>query len=727
MFKRFTVILLTLFLLSILLLVFTWRVHPGVELYSETPVLKVYRISQDLGGKWNKYSSLTQAWAREKRLNQSDGNLTGLTQIDSIILPSGQGFSIIAKQFEVTGNWSSRSAQLVLSGVYGKAEVYLNGIDQVNFLGEITGTGGTYKLDIAPTRFEFGRENTLFIEISPGSLGKEQLFSWFWPGQGRITGQIRLEAVPESTVDLAGTSFSYDNSKEQLIVKTVVNHHQTLDKEPWIIKGVITKNEQKVAECLLPLSTNGMYSQTVELVFNLPGADFWSMENPHLYELQLAAVNSRGDMDSVQVPLGIRKFSADHGKWKINGQELPVQGIILFRDEEYRIRNLREIDNWLSALKEEGINLIYFMGYFPDEVWFYAADRLGMGVWLELPVNMVPEEKLPDPELYEGLLAYSWRHPSILAWTPAKCLAPSVQAEDFFKEIKERVPFLPVFHLSYKPAEKHEGMENILLSAEGFQGDWGRVDLVEDHGLKANSGSYGWKGQKAAVIVWFVWLVFISIRNWRSARWKYEELFSSRPKRPVREAFFWGCLALVSRMGTLAGLLIFLLLGFNIRIPYWLSYELGWISLLQNQEPFILWFFLTMSLITFRLIRVGVGASLFPGKPSSLGLTCWLEQKYQWLILPGAVWVMTVIYGLPAYLPLAVYVVLDLIFIPVRIRGVWKAKGSYLVLGLVPATAAAGFLAALIWHREDLIYVWKMVLPSLGSFMAELLQGYFHT
>lgn len=727
MFKRFTVILLTIFFFSLLLLVFSWREDPGDELYTEIPVIKVYRLSQDLGGKWNKYSSLTQAWAREKRLQESDGNLTGLTQIDSIILPSGEGFKIIAKQFNVTGNWSSRTGQLVLSGVYGKAQVYLNGIDQVNYLGEIEGTGGTYTLDIAPTRFEFDRENTLLIEISPGSFGKSRLFGWLWPEQGRITGQIRLEAVPESTVDLGGTSFTYNISKEQLIVKTTVNHHQTLDKEPWIIKGVLLEKGQKVAECLLPLSSNGKYSQTVELVLSLPGAKTWSLDNPYLYELQLSAINSRGDMDSVQVPLGIRGISTGQGKWKINGRELTVRGIIVTREEENRIRNLRQIDEWLDALKEEGINLVYFMGFFPDETWIYAADRFGIGVWLELPVNMVPEGRLPDPSLYEVLLEHSRRHPSILAWTAAKSLVPSVEAKEYLREIKDRVPYLPVFHLSYNTAQEFEGMDSVLLSAEGFQGDWGRVDFVQDHGLKEDPGFYGWERPKTAAIIWFAWLVFISVCNWRSVRWKYEELFSARPKRPVREAFFWGCLALLSRMGTLGGLLISLLFGFNAQIPHWLSYDLSWIALLQNQNPFILWLFLTMFLIIFRLIRVGVASSFFPGKPSSLGLACWLEQKYRWLILPGAAWVAAAIYGLTPLLPLALYAVLDLLFMPLRIRGVWRAGGRYFALGLVPATIAVGLLAALLWHMEDLIYLWKMVLPNIIPVMAEILKGYFQT
>jgi hypothetical protein len=38
-----------------------------MELYSDTPVVKAHRMSQDLGGKWDCYPSLRQAWVQENR------------------------------------------------------------------------------------------------------------------------------------------------------------------------------------------------------------------------------------------------------------------------------------------------------------------------------------------------------------------------------------------------------------------------------------------------------------------------------------------------------------------------------------------------------------------------------------------------------------------------------------------------------------------------------------
>jgi hypothetical protein len=77
MFKRFAALLIIFFLCSLTALIFFWRDTPGLELYSDTPVTKVDRISQDLGGKWNSYSSLREAYAGE---TERTGKMTGKAQ-----------------------------------------------------------------------------------------------------------------------------------------------------------------------------------------------------------------------------------------------------------------------------------------------------------------------------------------------------------------------------------------------------------------------------------------------------------------------------------------------------------------------------------------------------------------------------------------------------------------------------------------------------------------------
>lgn len=64
MFKKSVALIITFFIFSLVFLTLFWQDVPGKELYNNSPVTKAYRISQDLGGKWDSYSSLRQAWAK---------------------------------------------------------------------------------------------------------------------------------------------------------------------------------------------------------------------------------------------------------------------------------------------------------------------------------------------------------------------------------------------------------------------------------------------------------------------------------------------------------------------------------------------------------------------------------------------------------------------------------------------------------------------------------------
>ncbi|KUO60700.1 MAG: hypothetical protein APF84_15940 [Gracilibacter sp. BRH_c7a] len=713
MFRRFTIILISFFVLSILILTFSWNSDQGVEVYSSKPVIKVYRITQDLGGKWNSYSSLKEAWAREEILKDSDGILTGVKQTESIIVPSSTGLSVIAKRFSVAGQWGSRTAQLIVEGFYGEGKVYLNGINDINYIGEVKGIGGIHKLEISPSSFDFSQDNTIYIEFTPRTVQKEKLFGWIWPQKGRITGQIKLEAVPETTLDTTKLSFSYNRSTEQLVVTTILNHHQNLEKEPWVINGVLKNNGQKVAECLLPVSSNGKYAQQVDLIFNLPDPKFWSLENPYLYDLDLSVINSRGDQDSIQIPLGISQLTMELGKWKINNQDIDVKGLAITQEDEYVLRNQQAMPGWLQEAKDKGINVIYFMGFFPDESWLYAADEIGLGIWLELPVNMVPGKRIPNPNIYEGLIDFNSRHPSIMAWTLAKGLEPNQYSENYIQKFRQKISAnKPVYHLTYSSGlEIIKGVENVILTADGFRGTWGSVNFSDSGGGDSDSSS-SWKEEKTSAIVWFIWLSFISIQNFRAVKWNYSELANRNPKRAVRTAFFWQCLHLVSRLGTLGGVITSVLFRVPLDIPPWLPYDLEIIRILQIQNPFLIWFFISTFLIVWRLLQVGVSTSAFPNNPSSLGLACWLERKYGWIFLVGLGWLLT-FYGFPFYLSLITYLLLSLIMLPLRISQVWKAGGKYTYLSLIPFTVGAGVLILGIGYREDFHYVWSMVLPEI--------------
>ncbi|UWG98365.1 beta-galactosidase [Dehalobacter sp. DCM] len=705
MFKRITGIFIALLILSILILTLYWDSVPGTALFSDTPVTTPYRMAQDFSGKWNSYSSLREAWNSENRAQEAHLHFLPASKTDNVIIPSNSGIEVIAKKFSVTGKWSYKTAQLVVEGVYGNADIYLNGMDDVHFIGKIEGNGGVYTLNFSPSRFDFSNTNILLIKVSKSSMDYSKAFGWLWPEKGKITGKVHLQAVCETTIDVSQIAINYDPMKKQMAATVTIGHHDLLEQGPWALRGELFSKGQKIAACTLPLNTNGKEEQTAKLLFTVLNGHYWTAKDPFLYEINLELTNNRGEFDSVQLPIGMR-----------DSKDIQVDGEIISQVQAYQISHERKIDAYLQSLKNSGKNTVYFMGFFPNESWLYAADKLGVNVWLELPANMAAGTKLPQPAQFKELIALAAKHPSVFAWTTAKGLEDSLETTGYLQKIAGTLAGFSTYHLVLiNSPDITTEVTPIVLTPDGLSGDWGSLNYLADNGASngTNKGNANVRAERVAVILWLVWLIFVSIQNFLSFRWKYRELANDIPKMSVRKAFFWCAMALVSRMATLAIFVTLLIQRLPVSIPPWVPYDLSMLTMIQAIPSVAVAFFLTFLLVCLRLLQTGVAAPAFPDNPDALGLACWIERKYGWNLLFGIA-IILMVYGLPFYIPIAVYLVLSLIFLPARIRSAWITGGSYFPLLVVPGTILLALLILCAWHYPDFVYLYKVILPNIA-------------
>jgi len=713
MYKKFPIYVFLIFILSVLSLSFFWHDVERHELYSDTPVVSVYRHIQNLSGKWEVYPTVREAWTRENKEIKGDQNrfLSLLNSQQSIILPSDKGFRVAVKHFKVSGEWGSKTAQLVLSGVNGKVRLFLNGIEEVHFLGEYEGSGGTCSFDISSARLDFNNDNTLYIEMSPGSIKQKMMLGRLWPEQGGITGEIRLEAVPETTIDIPQITVRYNADKKQAVVGVTIKHHQTLAYEPWALSGVIRDKEQPVAECLLPLNANGDFTQRAELIFDIPQVKLWSLETPFLYELELVLTNSRGDTDKIQLPAGFAVNSADSETWKLNDKTIEVKASILTKDSEAVLRNTRQVESFLASEKARGINVISFTGFFPDETWLNAADRAGMGVWLEMPLSFTAAGRIPPQQEFQELIVSAERHPSVLAWTAAKGLQPSREATEYLRSVRDRLSYLPVYNMVLFSSGKPD--EIIILNKDGLidelSGTWGNAGYPVNINSDTSTAKNLWPGQKAASIAWLVWLILLSVQNLRASNWRYGELFNKNMRRGVRRSLFWRCLYLISRYATFAGVITSLLFRIPLKNLFLLPYDTGWLESFQSQSPLLIWISVSAFLLLLRLFSSGLASPYFPDNPGAAGLSCWLEKRYNGILLVGIAWVMLSFSTWWFFIPLAVYLLLSVIMIPLKIRYVRRAGGKYTKLMILPVSIFVIVLLIILWNYQDIMYLFSII------------------
>lgn len=708
MFNRRLMIFVALLVLTFGLLWRNWKSPEGESLQSGQSEISTTRFSQILNGSWDQFSSLRQAWTTESDRAAGKNNQSFLTGGRPLTLPSSEKFSVVAKRFRVPGEWSSRTMLLALNGVRGHANVYLNGIASDQKVGEFEGSGGTDELEIPAKAFRYGSDNILVVELGSSSEQRTMLFGSAWPNSGAITGEIRLEAVVETTLRMPQVNVSWNGTTAQVVIKTSLQHHDFSQAGPWTVYGVLSDGSAGIAEQTLTVQAQeDPELQAVTLSFTVPNARRWSLQDPFLYQLHLTVTNSRGDIDDLTLPVGLRSVALKSGKWVLNDQVVPINGVALTPQEEYRLRHDGQVEPWLKSERQKGINLVYFIGQAPNELWLQAADRVGVGLWAELPVELIPSERLPHPEIFQQVVAEKMLHPSLWAWTVAKGLDPDALTQTYLRQsVKVVQPDLAfAFRITPVILPGLAAEQSLYAQGNKIQGAWGQV-IIETP-LPPDGA---WVNEPIVAGAWALLMIFLVWMNIRSVTWRYKEIGARKPRRRLRRAWLWDGLSAFARQGMLAGLVTSGILRVPIHYNPWFAHLWPGLELIQRQSPVQIWAMLSVLFTIVRLFQVGLAAPHLPDSPSALGLFYWLERRYRWAVFIAVVWALLP-WGMPSYVPILAYMSLVILFLPVRVRDIHRIGGHYRSFFLLPGITAGIFLGWAFFHWADGVYLWHMFRP----------------
>ncbi|MGI6119104.1 MAG: glycosyl hydrolase [Desulfosporosinus sp.] len=699
MFNRRLMILITFMVLILGISWWYWQDPVGESLQTGQSALSAVRYSQDLNGSWHKFTSLRQAWTTESEPP------TGNHDRSTIILPSSERISVIAKRFRIPGEWASRTMMLTFNGVQGHATVYLNGITSGQIIGEFEGSGGPDGLEIPATAFRYGEDNILIVKLSGSKVQRTMFLGSDWPKAGKITGNIRLEATAETILITPKINITWVDTTAQISVTTYIKHHGLSQSGPWIINGVLSDGSAGIAEQTLQVDAlEGTENQQVLLTFTVPNAHRWTIQAPFLYHLYLTVTNSKGERDDLVLPLGLRSVAFTSGEWVLNDQVIPIKGEALTVREESRLRHAGQAELWLKSKKEEGINVVYFIGQIPDELWLQAADRVGMGVWAELPVELIPSRRLPQANVFAKVIAAKMLHPSLWAWTVGKGLDTDALSQTYLRGALQAVQPNMAFAINTSPVI-HPALaaeQSLYLQGNKLQGVWGEVTLASP-----STTSIQWLQEPYIAGAWSLLMIFLVWMNIRSVTWRYKEISEPKPKRRLRSAWLWNGLHFLARQGMLAGLITSVIFRIPIDFYPWFAHLWPKINLIQAQSPWLIWAVLSVLFIFIRLFQIGVAAPHLPAAPHSLALVYWLERRYYFAVLISIGWALLSM-GVSFYIPILGYILLVFLFLPIRIRDIRRIGGHYRALLWVPGIIIGVLIIWASLHYTDWIYMWHM-------------------
>ncbi len=149
----------------------------------------------------------------------------------------------------------------------------------------------------------------------------------------------------------------------------------------------------------------------------------WNPETPHCYTLTVTVAVSGVLSDQQTRTVGFRKLAVDGERILLNDQPIYFRAPLSWGWYESTMApnpSLAVFEDELKRIKSLGFNGMKLCLWIPPRVYFEIADRLGVLLWVELPL-WLPEKSdfftKQTPLEYARIIRQIGDHPSIILWT----------------------------------------------------------------------------------------------------------------------------------------------------------------------------------------------------------------------------------------------------------------------------------------------------------------------
>ena len=350
--------------------------------------------------------------------------------------------------FTVPDAWVGESVMLKFGSVNYIADVWLNG----TYLGYHEGGVTPFAFDPG-SALVTGEDNVLAVRVyDPPKGTRLDVVPWYysdyWEYEG-ITGPVWLEAsnplhvvradvVPH--IDAADVSVVVENSGSTdlsdvavtiEVLPAEVTNANLLDPDPL---SLVAPDAPTIATLSIGGITAGAHSPFVrDASFLFSHPDNWTMKRPALYVLGVYLTANGVVVDSFYDTFGLRRIQVDPTapRLLLNGEPIAFTGAAVqdeivgpsTSDEPKGGTPLPARDQLAMARQAQSVNVdLLRTNHVPaDPLLLMLADRLGLAVWEEIPLNhftpetfsLVMQRGLPQQMLAEVALR-DFNRPSVM-------------------------------------------------------------------------------------------------------------------------------------------------------------------------------------------------------------------------------------------------------------------------------------------------------------------------
>lgn len=312
--------------------------------------------------------------------------------------------------------------QLTFGACGYKTQVWLNGIALQTIEGELVHIGEYTSFSYELKEEDLQNVNRITVRIEDNmdadtTRGKQESHVYKRGGiwYQTYTGAVRdiwIETVERNRLRSRVGVVSIVEDKLVRFTLTLRIH----DAGNYIIR--LNVYERKGAEVLatsdFPITMEeGQKNQ--RLVLEVPNAELWSPENPHLYLLHAELIDKNGITAAIETHFGLRKIESRGRYVYLNNKPVYLDGILY----QPGIASYEQIKKHMYAMKKLGCNLVRIHIAGVDPRIYNLADKLGLMLWVEVPSphrsSALSRQNHKD-ELMR-MLSMIVTHPSVVIWS----------------------------------------------------------------------------------------------------------------------------------------------------------------------------------------------------------------------------------------------------------------------------------------------------------------------
>ncbi len=303
-------------------------------------------------------------------------------------------------------------------------KLWING----NYVG--MNIGGYHRFSFDITKFIVDGKNNFTIKVEDSlskvqprgkqRYKKESFKCWYIQTTG-IWKTIWIESVSKNHIVSVKNTPDYDNKNIEIELVTNISEKDItnfeIETEILFDNKIVNSKKQIIEDKILKYNVN-IYG-----VENNDEINFWSPENPNLYDINYKLYYKGNIIDEVSSYFGIRKISIENSKIFLNNKELYLKMILdqgYWPDSHLTPPSEEAIIKDINIVKKYGYNGIRKHQKIEDERFLYYCDINGILVWSEMANCYEFNDKSIEYFMNEWIkvVKQNYNHPSIITWVP---------------------------------------------------------------------------------------------------------------------------------------------------------------------------------------------------------------------------------------------------------------------------------------------------------------------